>query len=590
MTKFVKKNYVLICLAVCFLCLLWRAFKGFCWTDESFYVSTADRFYRGVIPLVGEWFRTQMSSIVMVPFYAVYMAVTGSNAGVILYFRILYLILSAAVALVYYRVLGKEYPEPVAGGAALFIMCYAHLNNATFSYYMLSVVLMELALILIYDYKNTKSRIRLVIAGVVLALSVLCMPAFVIGYVPLMAAAVIVYIIKRNETLRDIIIWSLTGTLIPAVIFAVYLFSHVDVDYLLNILPKILVDHEHNETLGYFIRKPNRCLTDVFGKFTYVSYALIAVSFVFQKYLKKPPYNKIVIAVDTVLFAIMANYSLGHTGYIHVAFFMFAVPAFFISEKKNHRLFWLTVIPAGLIALIYCFTSSDFLYVIALGLSVGIPACLCAAYDMLRGEGDGDKSKNLSGIARKAVIIVCTACLCITVGLRFTNVYRDAPIVKLTKVIPSGIAKGLYTTDEHLQQYLDVYDVLEKYCADTANTELVSGNPNGNVLFSKILPWGYLGSRLDCGFPSTWRTTAYDDDQLDLYYKINKTSVPDVIIVLDSRYGSYDAAGDVEDDHEPNLDEMSEYWKDYIIDNGFTEEKVKCGKVYRRQKMAGKGE
>lgn len=81
---------------------------GFCWTDESFYVSTADRFYRGSIPLVGEWFRTQMSSILMIPFYALFIAVAGTNAGVILYFRLLYLLLSTAVAVVYYIVLKKN--------------------------------------------------------------------------------------------------------------------------------------------------------------------------------------------------------------------------------------------------------------------------------------------------------------------------------------------------------------------------------------------------------------------------------------------------------------------------------------------------
>ena len=582
MIKLLKKNYGLICLAVCFLCLLWRSFKGFCWTDESFYISTADRFYRGSVPLVGEWFRTQMSSVLMIPFYALYLAVAGTNAGVILYFRLLYLLLSTFVAARYYNVLKKEYPKPAGLGAALFIMCYAHLNNATFSYYMLSTVLMELSLILIYDYKNTKSRIELVVSGMVLALSVLSMPAFAVVYVLVLLAAIIVFIIKRGQTLRDIIVYSFTGTLIPAVIFAIYLFSHVDIDYLINVLPGILVDNEHNESLGYYIRKPNRCLTDVFGIYTYVSYALIAVSLVFQKFLKKHPFYEIVVFTDCILFAIMACISFGHTGYIHVAFFMFAVPVFFISERKNHALFWLTVIPAGLIALVYCFTSSDFLYVVALGLSVGIPACLCAVSDLMRSIGDEVEGSYLKKTAAALAAAVCASCLLVTAGLRFKNVYRDAPIDKLTSAIPSGVAKGLYTTDEHLRQYIEVEEMIGKYCSGTDGTQIISGNPNGNVMFSKILPWGYTESKLDCGFPSTWRTTAYDDDQLDLYYKINPKSVPDVIIVLDSQYGSYDAAGDVDDDHEPNLDEMSTYWKDYIRDNGLTEEQAGCARVYRR--------
>ena len=119
---------------------------------------------------------------------------------------------------------------------------------------------------------------------------------------------------------------------------------------------------------------------------------------------------------------------------------------------------------------------------------------------------------------------------------------------------------------------------------DTDGIELISGNPKGNVMFSKILPWGYAVSNLDCGYPTTWRATAYDDKQLDMYYSVNTTSRPDVIIVLNEEYGSYDAAGDVEDDHNPNLDEMNDYWKRYISDNGLTAEDVKCGKVYYKAK------
>ncbi|MBO4903997.1 MAG: hypothetical protein J5367_02120 [Lachnospiraceae bacterium] len=589
MIKFIRKNYVYICMLFCFLCLTWRSFMGFCWTDESFYVSTCDRFYRGQIPLVDEWFRTQMSSVVMLPFYALFVAVTGSNAGVILYFRILYLLLCTAVAILYYRVLEKEYPRYVGLGAAIFIMCYAHLNNATFSYYMLSTVLLMAALILIYDCRDSARRGVLILAGVLTALSVLCMPAFVIGYVPVMLGAVILLIVKKSKTLRTVIIYTVIGVAIPAVLFAIWLFLHVDIGYLTDVLPKVLVDNEHNESLGYFIRKPHRCLMDVFGMYTYASYILIALSFVSGRFLKKHPFCDIIVFADTVLFAIMAVISFGHTGYVHVAFFLFALPVFFVSEKKNHTLFWMMVIPAGLVSVIYSFTSSDFLYVIALGLSVAVSACLCAVCDYIRaGMGQGIWYQKLATASAAAA---CVVCLVITVALRFTNVYRDAPIGQLTRIIPTGVAKGLYTTDEHLSQYVDIYEMLDEYCLNTDDIEPVSGNPNGNVMFSKILPWGYAVSRLDCGFPSTWRTTAFTDEQLDLYYETHKTSVPDVIIVLDSRYGSYDASGDVDDDHEPNLDEMGQYWKDYIRDNGFEETVVKCGKVYFRPKNTdSKGE
>lgn len=566
------KNHAYACLLICFLVLLWRSFKGFCWTDESFYISTADRFIKGDIPLVDEWFRTQMSSILMVPFYAVYRLIVGSNTGIVLYFRILYLLLSSATAIVYFRVLRKEYPDAVALVSALFVMCYAHLNITSFSYYMLSELFLALALIIIHDYRNTGKRYTLVIAGVCIAFSVMCMPVFAVGYFIVMAAVIAAMIVSRTgrvpEKIRnaikelklwDITVYTVIGILIPAVLFAVYVLSHVDMARLFDTLPYMLIDKEHNESWGYFIRKPHRCLMDVFGIYTYGSYILIAVSFIFSKYLKKHPLQEITAVSAVIVFALQAYMAWGHTGYIQVAFFMFALPVFFVSEKKNHALFWLMVIPATLVAAIFCFSSSDFLYVIAIGCAIGTSAGVCALYDFAKGNGR---------IVSVLVGIACVFSLFVTFTLRIVNVYRDAPLDKLTEVIPTGVAKGLYTTEEHLLQYLDVYEVIDEYCRGE------------RILISKVLPWGYAATDMRCGYPTTWRSTAYDEEQLDKYYSYNEVAKPDVILILNEEYGSFDASGDVEDDHNPNLDELGTYWKDYITTSGMKEIRVKCGRIY----------
>ena len=566
--------------------LLWRSFRGFCWTDESFYVSTADRFWRGDIPLVNEWFRTQMSSVIMLPFYSLYMLIAGSNTGIILYFRILYLLFSTAVALVWHHVLRRQYPDHVALAAGLIIMCYAHLNNATLSYYMLSTLAMSLALILIYDHMNKAGRYKLVFAGFMIALSVLSMPLFAVGYVLVMLFVLIAIIIGRipqtppklKEVIASLKLWEITvctliGIAVPAVIFIILMISRTDIGSIIRTLPYALVDREHSNTWGYYIRKPHRCLMDVFGIYTYVAYAIIAVSFAFQKILKKHPLCELVVLADCLLFAVMAYLSAGHTGYILVAFFMFMIPVFFVSERKNHVLFWLCSIPAVIVAITYSFASSDFLYVIALGLSIASGAGVCVLYDHVSGNvqtSEGTMRKLMTAVS-VLLVIVCVFTVGDTFVLRMKNVYRDAPVSELDQRITTGIAKGLYTTEEHLQQYNDVYTVVNDYCRG-----------DGYVLFSKILPWGYLVSEKRCGYPTTWRATAYDDEQLEMYYKINPFACPDVIIVLDEQYGSYDASGDVEDDHNPNLDEMGDYWKDYIRASDMDERKVKCGKVYRK--------
>ena len=223
----------------------------------------------------------------------------------------------------------------------------------------------------------------------------------------------------------------------------------------------------------------------------------------------------------------------------------------------------------------------------ALGFAIATGAGICIIYDLA--TGNKDMSEDKSGILSKAAgylaggVFVCM--LAITFYLRIVNVYRDAPISELDARIPEGIAKGIYTTEEHLAQYTDVYDMIDGYCLDTSKFEVISGNPKGNILFSKVLPWGYAASNLSCGYPTTWRSTAYSKDQLDIYYDIHPDKRPDVIIILDDVYGSYDACGDCEDDHEPNLDELPDHWRDYIRDNDLDEIRVKCGTVYCRSRQ-----
>ena len=585
-------------MAALFIVLLWRAFRGFCWTDESFYISTADRFYRGVTPLLGEWYRTQMSSVLMVPFYAVYRLITGGTDGIVLYFRLLYLVLSSAAGLVWFRTLRRHYPDYVALVPAIFMMCYAHLNNATFSYYMLSYILLSVGLIMIYDCIHTGGRVKLIVAGSMIALAVFCMPLFAVGYFAVMAVVIAAVIAgafsKRTGGIKEVVtklkLWNITeftviGVLIPAALFAVWFLLRADIGTLARTLPYALVDNEHTNTFGYYIRKPHRSLLEVFGIYTYAAYLLCAFSFLFQKVLKKHPFCDLVIFADVLLFALMTFRSFGHTGYIQVVLFICMVPVFFVSESKNHRLFWLFSVPGVLVAVIYCFASSDFLYVMAIGCALAANIAPCVMYDYVHERGGSEEGSGARIKASRALLFtVCLITVGITFILRMKNVYRDAPIPDLTEKIPYGVAKGLYTTPEHLRQYADVYEVIDKYCMNTDNYEIISGNPSGNVLFSKILPWGYIAAASDCGYPTTWRATAYNEEQLDKYYGYNPQSIPDLIIVLDEEIGSYDAAGDTEDDHNPNLDEMSDYWKDYIEKNGFTNTRYKCATIYGRLK------
>lgn len=594
MKEFVKKYSIYILFVICALMCIYRALKGFCWSDETFYISTADRFFKGDALIKQEWYRTQMSSVICLPFYALYVLITGSNAGIILYFRALYLILSFTTAYIAYRVIKKEYPVAVATVVSVMIMFYAHLNITSLSYYMLSLECLVIALLLIYDYKNTGSKKELVVAGAIFALSVLSLPSFAAMYFIVVVVVAIILIARRyvklpreivklidEQHLFVILLYSLIGIMIPAILFVIYMITKVSISEIISSVPYILIDNEHNYTYGYLIRKFYRSINDVYGRWAYIGYLLIGVSFVCQKWLKQKNVASIMALGDVILFIVYAYKSYGHTGYISTALCMLGLPLYFMSNKKNHRMFWLFGVGGMCLAMTYSISSSDFLYVLSIGHFITGIGCVIFAYDfitstLLCGDDDVSADKMVKKLCKLAALMIALAVVytcCVTIALRMGNVYRDAPMSRLTYKITYGPAKGLYTTDEHLRYYEDVISTLDEQLGD---------DTKHNVLFSKILPWGYMYIDDRCAYPTTWRATAYNEDQLSAYYETNPDRYPDVIVVLDEEYGSYDACGDVEDDHNPNLDEMNDYWKNYIRDNNMKKTDVSCGVIYKK--------
>ena len=78
------------CLGVLAVLLIFRAFFGVDYTDESFYFALAKRFAMGDQILVDEWFPTQLIGVLLLPFYRLYVGLCGSQEGIILADRLCY--------------------------------------------------------------------------------------------------------------------------------------------------------------------------------------------------------------------------------------------------------------------------------------------------------------------------------------------------------------------------------------------------------------------------------------------------------------------------------------------------------------------
>lgn len=591
--------YPYILLGLASLILFIRCFYSFCWSDETFYISTCHRFFTGDSVFLHEWFPTQLSSLILLPFYSLYVLIVGSNTGIILYFRILFVAMSLINAIVLYNILKQHISVFSSCICALMLMFYTHLNIGTLSYYTLSVQLFLMSMLLIYHYYKSCDKRQLIISGVLFSLSVLALPTLCIAYFLVIAFIFVLLLLVRftglsedfknrvrSADLAAVILYTFIGICIPAIMFFIFLFGNVSVSDFVKGIPYVLTDEEHGTSLIYPIRKFFIGINEVYGYGAYVSYLLIVLTFAASALRQRlgKPVRLLIFSLDTLLFAVFFVLSSGHTGYIQTALCLYALPLFFLEKKPDHKIFNTFILGGMIMSLTYSYSSNGYLYVLSMGHFITSIGCIIVIDTFIR-----EAEEYRLGYAVTLTAVVCTA-LVQTMELRLVNIYRDAPVQMLNFRISDGPAKGLYTTADHYVAYNVVYSTIKKYCVSSElndprkypNSMELDSSSIGNIFITKLLPWGYMCTDLRAGTPTTWRT-AFNSERLQPYYEMNPGRYPDMILVLNEEYGSYLECGDVEADPAPNENEIGGFLLDYVRSNDYEEISVPCGILYKRR-------
>ncbi len=586
----IKEYFPLLLLLAGGLVLAVRGCYSFCYSDETFYFSTAHRFLSGDRPFVHEWFPTQMVSLILMPFLYLFKRLTGSYDGLILYFRLLYVIYETAVAVFIYRILKKEYTGFAALVAALFFQFYTHLNIATLSYYTISVSMFLICMLLIQSayhdpdmftegsVQRKRSDRALILSGSALSLAVLSLPTLAVAYFPVVLFSLILsFIIKKEgKKLRRVLFLNFCGIVPVAASVLIYLFAVTGINGMADNISYILSDEEHTQSMIYPFKNFFISVFDVFGRGYVILCLLLALAgllYSFREKLKRfipfichPAVNPLhvkglLLFLDTLLFAYAAEKGVWpHTGFTGTMVCLFALPVFAATENdlKQIRMF-LTVFLGGLVfSMVFSYSSMCDLYVISIGHNLAAVAgiCFCVRYieDLRR---ISVKKNGLEEVYAYQIVFVLALALFTCISLRLVNVYRDAPLSQLKYRIGSGVAKGLYTTKEHGAEYESLLSDIRK------NTE--GEKP---VLFTKLLPWGYLESGGDCASYTTWRVPL-SSERLKEYYEVHPEKLPEVVFLLNDQVGSYEQCGDVEADPEPNKNEREGFVWDLVNGSGY---------------------
>lgn len=563
------KRYIpYIVLGIASLLLLFRCFYSFSWSDESFYLTVAHRFWLGERIIADEWYTTQLSTPLLLPFYALFQWFTGGNEGVYLYFRLLYWLFSTFTAFFTYFTLKKYNSSMASLVCALLYFFYSRANIGGLSYYNVTLTCVLLSVLLIYVQISSKKYVgwKLYVTGILLAIAVVNTPFLVLPYL-IMAGVLIAN--RKCRGYRKELLEVIVGTATAAALYLGYVLSRVSVDELMLNIPHILNEPEIQSTNPLLVIP--LILLRIAWRYKW-TIGLITISF-FYVLLKKKKQMKLsekelygAIVINFLAFLINTWLSWGLIGCINIAgtlFLTFLLVTLGKWEETDRGVFGVFGIAGLSVSIGFSFSSDTGLDAMTIGfVLIGMGAVLLV-FRLQR--------------LRKIIMIVTWMMVLQTMTLRLLSVYRDAPITELNTPIEDGPAKYLLTTEEHVRQYDDLKAAIDQYVRE-----------DDVVFYSKWCFWSYLCTNNDYGIPSSWRM-AFDSPRLEEYYEVNPEKIPTCIFVLNPSYGNFESSliqGNEKVDT-PNENKVEGYLADFIEEQDYEKIELDCATIFRSKKPSG---
>ncbi len=519
------------------LILFWRCFYSVNTTDEAYYVGTVFRLWQGDGMLSDEWMPTQqMSSFWLYPFYALFRMILGSNDGMILAFRLLYIAVSLLFSsYVYGRLRGFG---AVAIVPALFGLLSTAFNINSLSYntmanYGMAALLVTLA---VMKEKNTADC---VIAGVLASIVVMANPYALFAYLLYAAVCIGASLIFRKSdkklpvALRFGTVFKMSLTALAVlIVFLIFTLQNSTIEEVMENLPYIIGDEEHQQRWGVKFSDYFRYFQKYYPGCVIGNLLIGAVALADRGRKKRGSMYLLAGAACTLPYILrhgwMSDYVPVNLVTVPIAFMGFL--AYILSEKKESRIFFCWYLPA----MIYPFvvqlaTNTGPLAVSAAFVSAGAAAVLLLMLWVKEELKKAGKLQKITGWIVSGIVILQ---LITMLALRITYVWADAPMSELTAKVDRGPAKGLYTTAETVEYYNEIYDDLDS----------IQMQEDDGLLIVGAAPMLYLYADQEVASYSTWRVYT-NETRLYRYYEVHDGDgkFPEVVYCLEADETIYDS-------------------------------------------------
>ena len=491
------------------LILFWRCFYSVNTTDEAYYIGTVYRLWFGDGMLCDEWNPTQqMCSFWLYPFYVLFRLILGSNEGMILAFRLLYIVFQLFIS-------GYLYGKLKKFGYISILPIFFYLLSTAFNINSLSyntmansalaALLVTLGMMEKPDWKNG------IWCGIFASIVVMGNPYAVFAYILYGIACVAVTLIFKKLK-KDVPVALQFGTFFKMsltaagvlVVFLIFTFWHATLERIMNNLPYIVGDQEHVQRWNVKISDYCRYFREHYFGAVLVP-LVVSGSALFDK--KRVEHGALYMILNVLA---ILPYMIYHgmisdyvpVNLVTVPICFLGLPAFVVSKKPLRKVFYIWYLPAMVYPFIVQITSNTGPLAVSAGfVTAGAASVLLAA--AWAGEQEGSLLKNVvHGVILLQLIMM--------LFLRITYVWADAPLSELTTKVERGAAKGLYTTELTAGYYEEMYDDIDALNMTEEDGFLVVGSE----------PLLYLYADRQVASYSTWQVYT-NETRLYRYYEIH---------------------------------------------------------------------
>lgn len=323
--------------------------------DEMHYIATSLRFYDGDAFLVDDWSPEQLNGFLLLPFVALYKIIFRTTSGIVLYFRLLHIFIKLLITLYsFYRLSRKKMLNIFTASCGLIYYCFTPYNIDALSYN--TIPLSMIYIIFIILLTDSFSKKDYFICGILMAIATLSQPFLSILYFMCIPACIIYSIYSSHENnpvpilyIKNFILFTL-GICALAFVFLIFIFSRSTLLELVQNIPFIFAEPDHNIASVNTIAVLGEKLSNIFSSFWSFNHGLIAginllcIVAIFLGNILRKKYIPFIISILSLLISCLTNLifqSDFSMNVIYIPFVWFCIEQFLLVSQQRIKYFFI---------------------------------------------------------------------------------------------------------------------------------------------------------------------------------------------------------------------------------------------------------